>query len=68
MSKNARRGSSGSKGQVKNKSALLGVEAPGWEGAKREHPGSIRPMSNAVRMRRGFYHRLLTLLNGVFDE
>ena len=49
MSKNARRGSSGSKGPGKNKFALLGVEAPGWEGARREHPGSIRPMSNAAR-------------------
>ena len=49
MSKNARRGSSGSKGPVKKKFALLGVEAPGWEGARREHPGSIRPMSNAAR-------------------
>ena len=49
MSKNARRGSSGSKGPGKNKFALLGVEAPGWEGARREHFGSIRPMSNAAR-------------------
>ena len=49
MSKNVRRGSSGSKGPVKNEFALLDVEAPGWEGARREHPGSIRPMSNAAR-------------------
>jgi len=28
---------------------LLDVEAPGWEGARREHPGSIRPMSNVAR-------------------
>ena len=49
MSKNVRRGSSGSKGPVKNEFALLDVEAPGWEGARREHPGSIRPMSNVAR-------------------
>ena len=36
MSKNVRRGSSGSKGPVKNEFALLDVEAPDWEGATRE--------------------------------
>jgi len=40
---------SSSKGPVKNKFAFLGVEAPGWQGARREHPGSIRPTSNAAR-------------------
>ena len=40
-------------------------DAPGWQGAKREHTGSIRPRSNAGRrdaapgrMQRGFRHGL----------
>ncbi len=31
-------------GPVKNRFAFLGVEAPGWQGARREHTGSIRPL------------------------
>ena len=27
----------------------MGVEAPGWQGARTEHPGSIRPTRNAAR-------------------
>ncbi len=32
---------------------LVGVEAPGWQGARREQTGSIRPTSNAARIRLG---------------
>ena len=37
------------KDPVKNKFALGGVAAPGWQGARGEHTGSIRPTSNAAR-------------------
>ena len=37
------------KGPVKNRFAFLGVEAPAWQGVRREHTGSIRPTSNAAK-------------------
>ena len=37
------------KGPRKNRFPFWGVEAPGWQGARREHTGSIRPTSNAAR-------------------
>ena len=37
------------KGPAKNTFAFLGVEAPGWQGTRREHTGSIRPTSDAAR-------------------
>ena len=37
------------RGPVKNRFAFLGVEAPGWQGARREHTSSIRPTRNAAR-------------------
>ena len=37
------------KDPVKNEFALVGVAAPGWQGARGEHTGSIRPTRNAAR-------------------
>ena len=37
------------RGPVKKKFESLGVEAPGWPGARREHTGSIRLTGNAAR-------------------
>ena len=39
------------KGPRKNTCPFLGVEAPAWPGARREHTGSIRPRQGMVQRR-----------------